>query len=51
MMRRRVSAGKAIFGVEYRGAPGSFCPQAAAWDFSWLRKRPALGAWAISCAG
>ena len=46
-----VSAGKAVFGVEYRGDPGSFCPQAVEWGFSWLRKRPALGAWAIPCAG
>ncbi len=46
-----VSAGKAVFGVEYRGEPGSFCPQAVEWGFSWLRKRPALGAWAIPCAG
>ena len=46
-----VSAGKAVFGVEYRGDPGSFCPQAAEWGFSWLRKRPALGAWAVPCPG
>jgi hypothetical protein len=46
-----VSAGNAVFGVEYRGDPGSFCPQAAEWGFSWLRKRPALGAWAIPCPG
>jgi len=44
-----VGAGKAVFGVEYRGDPGSFCPQAAEWGFSWLRKGPALGAWAIPC--
>jgi hypothetical protein len=44
-----VAAGKAVFGVEYRGDPGSFCPQALEWGFSWLRKRLALGAWAIPC--
>ena len=37
-----VSAGKAVFGVEYRGDPASFCPQAVEWGFSWLRKRPSL---------
>jgi hypothetical protein len=46
-----VSAGKAVFGVEYRGDPASFCPQAVEWGFSWLRKRPALDAWAVACAG
>ena len=46
-----VSAGKAVFGVEYRGDPASFCPQAVEWGFSWLRKRPSLGAWAIPCDG
>lgn len=46
-----VSAGKAVFGVEYRGEPDSFCPQAVEWGFSWLRKRPGLGPWAIPCAG
>ncbi len=45
-----VAAGKAVFGVEYRGNPASYCPRAAAWGFSWLRKRPALDAWVIPCA-
>jgi hypothetical protein len=44
-----VDQGKAVFGVEYEGSPASFCPQAEAFKFSWLRKRPALGSWVIPC--
>jgi hypothetical protein len=44
-----VAAGKAVFGVEYQGTPESFCPQAAAYGFSWLKKHLALGAWSIAC--
>jgi hypothetical protein len=44
-----VAAGKAVFGVEYRGDPASFCPRLTALGFSWLRKRPALDAWVIPC--
>jgi hypothetical protein len=46
-----VAVGKAVFGVEYRGEPASFCPQTMEWGFSWLRKHPSLGAWAIPCWG
>jgi hypothetical protein len=44
-----VDEGKAVFGVEYQGAPASFCPRAAAYGLSWLKKRPALNAWVIAC--
>lgn len=46
-----VAAGKAVFGIEYRGEPAEYCPRAAEWGFSWLRKRLDLGAWAIPCRG
>jgi len=44
-----VAAGKAVFGVEYVGDPASFCPQANARHFSWLKKHLALDAWRVSC--
>lgn len=44
-----IDAGKAVFGVEYQGSPRSFCPQANALDFDWLRKWPNLGALRIPC--
>jgi hypothetical protein len=44
-----VSAGKAVFGVEYNGDPGSFCPAANASNFDWLKKNPELDAWRYSC--
>jgi hypothetical protein len=37
-LRPFVNAGKAVFGVEYRLRPTSFCPQANAEDFNFLRK-------------
>lgn len=33
-----VSAGKAVFGVEYEGNPANFCPRANDMLFSWLKK-------------
>ncbi len=33
-----ISAGKAVFGVEYKGNPDEFCPDANARNFSWLKK-------------
>jgi endo-alpha-1,4-polygalactosaminidase (GH114 family) len=44
-----VDAGKAVFGVEYRGDPPSFCPEAEALGYSWLRKRFDLDAWVFAC--
>ena len=32
-----VAAGKAVFGVEYRGNPATFCPALNARGFSWLK--------------
>jgi len=44
-----VTAGKAVFGVEYEGDPETFCPRARALGFSWLKKRPELDAWRVAC--
>jgi hypothetical protein len=44
-----VEAGKAVFGVEYRGNTNSFCPQANAMDFDWLKKKLKLNAWRVAC--
>jgi hypothetical protein len=46
---RFVNAGKAVFGVEYRGDPASFCPAANAMNFDWLKKKPELDAWRLAC--
>ncbi len=44
-----INAGKAVFGVEYSGSVGSFCPTANGYGFSWLKKRLALDAWRRDC--
>lgn len=44
-----VAAGKAVFGVEYSGDPATFCPDAVARGFSWLKKHLALDAWRVDC--
>ena len=44
-----IDAGKAVFGVEYRGESSDFCPEATRLGFSWLRKRLDLGPWANAC--
>jgi len=44
-----VDEGKAVFGVEYRGTVGDFCPGARSLGFSWLRKRLDLGPWMKAC--
>ena len=44
-----VIAGKAVFGVEYRGKPETFCPQANLLGFSWMKKNRNLNAWADPC--
>jgi len=37
-------ANKAVFGVEYQGNPGNYCPKANALNFDWLTKDLELGA-------
>jgi hypothetical protein len=44
-----ISAGKAVFGVEYELDTADFCPQANAMGFSFLRKNWELDAWRIDC--
>ncbi len=44
-----VSAGKAVFGVEYDLTPAQFCPQANSLDFDFLRKHWELDAWREAC--
>ena len=42
-------AGKAVFGVEYEGELADFCPQATAYQFSWLLKDWDLGPMRMAC--
>ncbi|MBN1313219.1 MAG: endo alpha-1,4 polygalactosaminidase [Anaerolineae bacterium] len=44
-----VQAGKAVFGVEYTGSTSSFCPQANAMGFDWLKKNLDLDAYRVAC--
>jgi len=44
-----IDAGKAVFGVEYRGDPADFCPQANALNFNFLKKKLSLRAWRVAC--
>jgi hypothetical protein len=44
-----VNSGKAVFGVEYRGSVDSFCPQANAMNFDWLKKGMNLNATRTPC--
>lgn len=44
-----IAAGKPVFGVEYEGELQDFCPQANAWNFSWLLKNWELDAWSQPC--
>lgn len=46
---RFIAAGKAVFGVEYKGDPGDFCPRANSMDFDWLKKGLDLDAARVSC--
>ncbi len=48
-LRPFVSAGKAVFTVEYRLALSEFCPQAAALGFNSMKKRLGLGVWHRPC--
>jgi hypothetical protein len=44
-----IKAGKAVFGVEYKGDTSSFCPQARTAGFSWLKKNLDLGVFRQAC--
>lgn len=44
-----ITAGKAVFHVEYDMAVERFCPQAKAYGFASIRKRSALDAWRQEC--
>ena len=44
-----VSAGKAVFEVEYKLARSSFCPEARRLEFNSMRKRLSLGVWRVAC--
>lgn len=44
MLNPFVTAGKAVFGVEYTGSASSFCPKMVTSKFSWLLKDLDLGA-------
>jgi len=44
-----VQAGKAVFGVEYKGDPSDFCPRANAKNFDWLKKQIDLDSWRVPC--
>jgi hypothetical protein len=49
MLAPFITAGKAVFGVEYDGDPAVFCPQANLSQLSWLKKNLDLDAWRIDC--
>ena len=44
-----VQENKAVFGVEYKGDTGDFCPKANAKNFDWLKKKIDLDGWRIPC--
>ena len=44
-----ISAGKAVFGIEYYLSDSSFCPHANAMNFDFLKKKLSLDAWRKSC--
>jgi hypothetical protein len=44
-----VSAGKAVFEVEYRGSTVNFCPATDALGFNSMKKRLNLGVWKQDC--
>ena len=45
-----VTAGKAVFEVEYRLARSAFCPLAGQLGFNSMRKRLSLGSWRAACS-
>jgi hypothetical protein len=44
-----IQAGKPVFGIEYQGDPASFCPQANAMNFDFIKKNMDLNEWRIAC--
>ena len=48
-LRPFVEAGKAVFHVEYSGAPATICPAVLALRFSSLIKKPPVDAWRLAC--
>jgi hypothetical protein len=44
-----IQANKAVFGVEYTGDLGQFCPTANGYNFDWLKKKLNLGSWRRAC--
>lgn len=44
-----VTAGKAVFDIEYKGAPAFFCAQAGALGLTALKKKLSLNAWLVGC--
>ncbi len=44
-----ITAGKAVFGIEYNLSDSSFCSQANAMNFDFLKKKLSLDAWRKSC--
>jgi len=44
-----VAAGKAVFGVDYKGSASSICPKMVTSQFSWLMKDLNLGAKGTQC--
>jgi hypothetical protein len=48
-MRPFITAGKAVFQVEYQGDPEDFCPVARRMQFSSMEKRLELDAWRVTC--
>jgi len=44
-----ITAGKAVFGVEYSGSPATFCPKMVADKYSWLLKDLNLDAQVTQC--
>ncbi len=49
-LRPFVSAGKAVFTVEYRLTLAEFCPQAAGLGFNSMKKKLGLGVWRRPCS-
>jgi hypothetical protein len=48
-LRPFVDSGKAVFGIEYNLSNASFCPQANAMNFDFLKKNLSMDAWRQAC--
>lgn len=49
LLKPFVAAGKAVFGVEYKGLTTTFCPKANTLNFDWLLKNLDLDAYRVPC--